>query len=106
MPCRRVRTTVKLQPFERCRIIGLREAGWPYRRIAASVGHNVSVVCRFFQQLSIENSHTRRPGSGRPRSTDVRQIDACCEQRWPPEQHPGKKSEHMLHQGPLGTVCL
>ena len=37
-------------------------------------------------------------------------IDALCEQRWPPEQHPGKKSGHMLvllcHQGPLGTVCL
>ena len=35
-------------------------------------------------------------------------IDALCEQRWPPEQHPGKKSGHMLHlmchQGPVGTV--
>ena len=37
-------------------------------------------------------------------------IDALCEQRWPPKQHPGTKSGHMLHllchQGPLGTVCL
>ena len=37
-------------------------------------------------------------------------VDALCEQRWPSEQNPGKKSGHMLHllchQGPLGTVCL
>ena len=37
-------------------------------------------------------------------------IDALCKQWWLPEQHPGKKSMHMLHmlrhQGPLGTVCL
>ena len=37
-------------------------------------------------------------------------IDALSEQRWPPEQHSKKKSDHMLHllchQGPLGTVCL
>ena len=37
-------------------------------------------------------------------------IDALCEQRWPTEQHPGKKDGHMLHvlyhQGPWETVCL
>ena len=37
-------------------------------------------------------------------------IDTLCEQRWPPEQQPGKKSGHMLyllcHQGPLRTVCM
>ena len=31
------------------------------------------VVCRCFQQWSVEHSHIRRPGSGRPRSTDARQ---------------------------------
>ena len=41
MPRRRVHTPVELQPFERGRIVGLREAGWSYRRIAAHVGHNV-----------------------------------------------------------------
>ena len=40
---------------------------------AAYVGHHVSVVCRCFQQWSVEHSYTRRPGSGRPRSTDERQ---------------------------------
>ena len=38
-----------------------------------NVGHNVSVVCRCFQQWSVEHSHTRAPSSGRPRSTDARQ---------------------------------
>ena len=36
-------------------------------------------------------------------------IDAFCEQWWWHEQHPGKKSGHMLHllchKEPLGTVC-
>ena len=34
----------------------------------------------------------------------------CANSSGTPEQHPGKKSGHMLHlkyhQGPLGTVCL
>ena len=47
MPLRRVRIFVEqLQPFERGRIVGLRETGWTYRRIAAHVGQNVLVVCR------------------------------------------------------------
>ena len=71
---RRVCTPVEqFQSFERGRTVGLREAGWTYRRIVAHVGHNVSVVCRCFQQWSVEHSHTSRPGSGRPRGTDVRQ---------------------------------
>ena len=73
MPRRRVRTPIEqLQPFERGHIVGLLEAGRTYRRIAAYVGHNVSVVCRWFQQWSLEHSHTRRSGPERPRSTDAR----------------------------------
>ena len=59
--------------FEWDSIVGLRETGRTYWRIAAHVGHNVSVVFRCFQQSSVEHFHTRRPGSGRPRSTDARQ---------------------------------
>ena len=62
-----------LQSFERGRIVGLREAGWTYLQIAAHIGHNVSMVCRCFQQWSVEHSYTRRSGTGRPRSTDARQ---------------------------------
>ena len=72
MPCRRVRTYVEeLQSFERGRIVVLREAGWIYQQIAAQV--HQSVVSRCFQQWSTEHCHTRRQGSGRPRSTDARQ---------------------------------
>ena len=66
---------VAVQSFEWGRIIGLWEPGWAYR-VAAHVGHNVSVVCRCFQQWSVKHSHTRRPVSRRPRSTDARQ-DRC-----------------------------
>ena len=62
-----------LQPFESGCIVGLQEAGWTYRWIAAHVGHTVSVVCRCFQQWSVEHSHTPRPGSGWPHGTDARQ---------------------------------
>ena len=60
------------------RKVGLGEAGWTYRRIAAHVGHNVSMVCRCFQQWSVEHSYARRLGSGRPRSTDARQDRRSC----------------------------
>ena len=47
MPLRRVRTPVEqFEPFERDCIVGLWEAQWNYQRIAAYVGHNVSVLCR------------------------------------------------------------
>ena len=101
----------QLQPFERGRIVCLREAGWTYQRIAAHVGHNVSVVCCCFQQWSVEHSHTRTPGSGRPRSTDKSTSTHCASSDGlRPEQHPGKKSRHMLHllchQVPFGNRLL
>ena len=57
------RTPVEqLQPFERGRIVGLRETGWTNRWtnrwIAAHVGHNVSVMCRCFQHWSVEHSRS------------------------------------------------
>ena len=74
MSLRRIRTPVEqLQPFEQGRNVGLREAGWTYQWIAAHVGHNVLVECRCVQQWSVKHSHTRRPSSGRPHSTDPRQ---------------------------------
>ena len=75
MPRRRVRTHVEqFQSFERGRIVGLRETGWTYGRIIAHDGHNVSVMCRSNHQLFVKHSHTRRPGSGRPCTTDARQY--------------------------------
>ena len=59
-PPKQLRTpSEQLWPFELGWIVGLREAGWAYRLIAAHFGHNLSVVCGTFP------SHTRRPGSWR-----------------------------------------
>ena len=74
MPSQRVRSPVEhLQSFDRSCIRDLREAGWTYPQVAAHIGHNVSVVCSFFQQWCVEHSHTRRSGSGRQSITDARQ---------------------------------
>ena len=74
MPRRLVCTAVELlQKFKRDRIVSLWGSGWKYRRIAAHIGRKVSVVCRYFEQLSQERSHGRRSGSGRPQITDARQ---------------------------------
>ena len=105
MPRRRLRTPVEeLQLFEWGRIISLREAGWTYRRIAAHVGHNVSVVCRCFQQWSVEHSHTQRLGSGRPRITDAshdrRIVQSAVVARTV------IRKEIRAHVAPIGTVCL
>ena len=80
MQLRRVCTPVELhQPFAGCHNVGMQEAGWTHRRIAAHVGHNVSVVYPCFQQWSVEHSHTRRPGFGWSRSTHAHQ-DRCIVQ--------------------------
>ena len=103
-------SVVAIQPFERDRSVNLQENGWTYRRIAAHLGHNVSVVCRCFQQWSMEHSHDCRPGSGRLHSTDAPQDWRIVRVVVAARTDPVKKSRHMLHllchQGPLGTVCL
>jgi hypothetical protein len=73
MPRRRTRSSfTHLDAFERGRIVGLREAGWSYRRIAAHIGHDATSVMRCWRRWVDEASHSRRPTSGRPRSTDAR----------------------------------
>lgn len=74
MPRQRVREPfVQLTEFERGRIVGMREAGWTYRRIAQHMGREVSTVHRCCRQWSAEGAHARRPGSGQRRRTDARQ---------------------------------
>ena len=67
---------VTIWPFEWGHIVDLHEAGWTYWQIAAHVGHNLSLVCRCFQQWSVEHSHTYGPGSGWLHSKDAHQ-DQC-----------------------------
>lgn len=64
---------VQLTDFERGRIVGMREAGWTYRRIAQHVGREVSTVHRCCRQWSAEGARARRPGTGPQRRTDARQ---------------------------------
>ena len=85
---------VAIRSFERAHIVGLRESGLTYRRTAARVGHNVSVVCRFFR-AGLWNLPTPVDQllDGRVVKAQVK-IDKLCEQQWP---HPGTKSGHMLY---------
>ncbi|RZC37850.1 HTH 38 domain containing protein [Asbolus verrucosus] len=64
MPQRRRPQVVRqLTPFERGRIVGLREGGCSYRQIARMVNRSVST----------KNRDRRAQGSGRPRRTTNRQ---------------------------------
>ena len=85
----------QLQSFEQDRIIVLREAWRKYRGIAEYAGRNVSVVCRCFYQRSAGHSHIHEPGLDGEVQTHVK-IDELCVWQFPPEQLPGKKSEHIL----------
>ncbi|GFU80304.1 transposable element Tcb2 transposase [Trichonephila clavipes] len=65
MPSRRFRRQYEqLSQFERERIIGMMEAGWPARRVARQLGHSDCVVRRCCDQWIREMSFTRRPASG------------------------------------------
>lgn len=63
----------QLSEFERGRIIGMMEAGLSARRVASHLGRSDSTVRRCWDQWIRERSHTRRPGSGRPRQTNSRE---------------------------------
>ena len=95
---------------KRGRIVSLREAGWTYRWIVAHVEHNMSVVCRCFQEWSMEHSDTRRQRSGRPRSTDTRHdrriVRAAVNAQTSSRKKSGQILHLLCHQGTLGTVCL
>ena len=73
MPRRRVRQQfAQLDAFERGRIIGMREAGWTFRRIARHTGRADVTVARCWRQWIEEGTHTRQAGSGRPAVTTRR----------------------------------
>ncbi|GFW94419.1 transposable element Tcb2 transposase [Trichonephila clavipes] len=73
MPLRRFRRQYEqLSQFERGRIIGMMEAGWPARRVVRQLGRSDCVVSRGWDQWIRKMSFTRRPGSGRPRQTSRR----------------------------------
>jgi IS30 family transposase len=59
----------QLTPFERGRIVGMHEAGLPFREIAKRLGRSDST----WRTWSNEGSGRRRRGSGRARITNERQ---------------------------------
>ena len=100
----------QLQPFERGRIVDLREAGWHIDRLLHMVG-TVYRWCVVAFSSGLWNIPTpmNQVLDGHLVQMHVT-IDALWKRGWPPEQHPEKISGHVLHllchQGPLGTVCL
>ena len=100
---------VSISPFEWGRIVGLQEA-----RHIDGLLHMLDTVywwCVAASSTDLWNIYIPidQVLEGHLVQMHVK-IDPLCEQRWPSEQHPGKKSGHMLHllyyQGPLGTICL
>jgi IS30 family transposase len=59
----------QLTPFERSRIVGMHEAGLPFRDIARRLGPSDSTIIRAWRAWFNEGSERRRRGSGRPRIT-------------------------------------
>ena len=111
MPCQRVCTPVEqLQPFEWGCIVGLREAWWNIDELLHMMGPIywwcVSAFNSGLWDIPASIDHVL---DGRIVEVHVK-IDILCEQRWLPEQHPGKKSGHRLHllchQRALETICL
>jgi IS30 family transposase len=72
-PRRRHQAFRQLTPFERGRIVGLKEAGCSYRQISGIMNRSVSTVVKCWQAWSVENRDSRAQGSGRPRRTTDRQ---------------------------------
>jgi IS30 family transposase len=63
----------QLTPFQRGRIVGMHEAGLPFREIARRLGRSNSTIIQAWRAWSNEGSERRRRGSGRPRITNERQ---------------------------------
>jgi IS30 family transposase len=63
----------QLTSFERVRIVGMHEAGLPFREIARRLGRSDSTIIPAWRAWSNESSERRRRGSGRPRITNERQ---------------------------------
>ncbi|EEZ97640.1 hypothetical protein TcasGA2_TC016088 [Tribolium castaneum] len=72
-PVRRQPRYQQLTPFERGRIVGLREGGMSVREIAARVNRGVATVLRCIRAWEEEGRDHRARGSGRPRGTTAGQ---------------------------------
>ncbi|GFX20071.1 transposable element Tcb1 transposase [Trichonephila clavipes] len=71
----------QISEFERGRIIGLREAGLPYRAVAARVQRNSSTIVRVSKQWTDEGRTARKSGSG-PRNVTSARDDRRLRDDW------------------------
>lgn len=62
----------QLTEFVRGRIVGMREGGFSYRKIAARTQCNATTVMRVWKKWTEENQTRRKPGSGARNSTTAR----------------------------------
>lgn len=58
--------------FERGRVIGMLEAGMSQREVSAILGRSRCTIQRWWNRWVEEGNCVRRSGSGRPRSTSIR----------------------------------
>ncbi|GFW39114.1 HTH_Tnp_Tc3_2 domain-containing protein [Trichonephila clavipes] len=63
----------QLSEFERGRIIEMKEAGWPNRRIVRHMGRSDAASRRCLQKWVESGRFQRHDGSGRPRATADRE---------------------------------
>ncbi|GFT44137.1 transposable element Tc1 transposase [Trichonephila clavipes] len=63
----------QISEFERCRIVGLREAGLSYRAVATRVQRNSSTIMRVSKQWTDEGRTARKSGSGPRNVTSARE---------------------------------
>lgn len=101
-PVRRRANFHQLTPFERGRIVGLREAGLSFRDIANRVGRSVATIALCWRRWRENNEERRRPRPGRPRRTTGREDRAlrlaALRDRFSSTREIGDRWRDLLHQ--------
>ena len=92
----------QITDFERGRIIGLREAGLSIRDVAARVGRSVATIALCWRRWTENGEERRRPRSGRPRGTTVREDSslrlAALRDRFSSTREIGDRWRGLLNQ--------
>ena len=105
MPGRRVRALVEqLQRFERGRFVGVREAGWTYRRISAHLGTCIGDVSLFSAVMCGMFPHPVG-FSDESRFCMYANDERACVQRSPGERHL-PECIRPRHTGPTSGFML
>jgi hypothetical protein len=63
---------LRVTPFERCRIVGFKEASCSYKQISRIVNLSMSIIVPYWQAWLVENRDSRAQGSG---NLDILDLD-------------------------------